>query len=72
MADGEKYGIMTDHDLLIKLAVMQDDDSAHLEKINGRLDSHSRDIVKLKIIIAVIIAGTGGGTVKLLSLLIGG
>ena len=67
--DTEKYCGMNDHDLLIHVATQSDSMIQHLEKVNGQIDNNCKDIIKLKIIIAVIIAGGGAGAAKFISLL---
>ncbi len=69
MTDAKKYLNMSDHDLLITLAVSSDAQTLHLQKINGRLDDHYKDLARLKIIVAVILVGGGTGLAKLLNLI---
>ena len=72
MPDEKKYQKISDHDLLTGLAINSDAQTKHLEKINGRLDDHCKDLVRLKIIVAVILVGGTGGLTAIISKLIGG
>ena len=69
MADHEKYKDLTDHDLSIHTAVQVDGILHQLTKLNGKIESSRSDIVRLKVTVAVIIAGSGVGITKILTLI---
>ena len=70
--DSQKYKDMADHDLLIHMVVQLDGVLTHLTKVNGKLEEYAKDLTRLKIIVACIIAGSGAGIGKILTVVLGG